>query len=76
MAAQGALTLGRGDGIQANVALITAHNAEEGHTYTVAVNQYADLTNAEFKATMTPSEFSHTPYVSPPLPDTQGSFSA
>ena len=45
---------------QANVALINAHNNEEGHTYTLAVNRFADLTHDEFKATMTPSEFSHS----------------
>jgi len=39
---------------QANVELINKHNAEAAqgvHTFTLAVNQFADLTNAEYKAT-------------------------
>jgi len=41
--------LNRFEIFKANVAFINEHN-QEGHTYTVAVNQFADLTNAEYKA--------------------------
>jgi len=36
-----------------NLKFIEQHNANPANTYTVGVNQFADMTNAEFKRTMT-----------------------
>jgi len=37
---------------KSNLDLIRAHNAEEGHTYTLAMNQFGDLEQAEYSSQM------------------------